>query len=94
MGGMGGMMGGMGGMGGGGGNPFSDGGGEESEDSEDKPLEERMEELVDLIKATVEPTEWDDEGGKNTIRAWKTNIIVRAPIEVHEIIGGRFVIND
>jgi len=90
-GGAGGIGGGGGGFGGGVGNPFSGSGGEEEED-EGKPLEERVEELVELIRATVEPDDWAENGGRNTIRAWKSNIIVRAPIEVHEIIGGPFVI--
>jgi len=82
-----------GGLGGGSGtqNPFSDEGGEEDED-EDEPLEDRMEKLVELIRATIEPDSWKETAnGENTIRAYKTHIIVRAPIEVHELIGGPFV---
>lgn len=74
-------------------NPFEGSGSEEDEGDEDKPLEERMAELVELIKAVVEPDSWEPEG-ENTIRAWKTNIIIRAPIEVHEIIGGPFILPD
>ncbi len=90
--------GGLGGGGfGGGGQVFSDGGDSEGEDEEGKSLEERMEDIVDLIRSTIEPDGWAEGaigGGRNTIRAWNRMIVVRAPIEVHELIGGPFVTGD
>lgn len=99
-GGMGGMSGGMGGgmMGGGmmGGsgsqNPFSGGDSEDEDDTEEKSLEERMDEIVVLIRETIEPESWVENGGRNSVRAYKRSIIVRAPIEIHELIGGPFVL--
>ncbi len=95
----GGIGGGGGGIGGGGGfgsqPPFSDSGDSEGEDEEGKSLEERMDDIVELIRNTVEPDDWAKTGGgKNTIRAWNRMIVVRAPIEVHELIGGPFVTGD
>ncbi len=77
--------------------PFSDSGDSEGEDEEGKSLEERMEDIVDLIRNTIEPEGWAEGeygGGKNTIRAWNRLLVVRAPIEVHELIGGPFVTDD
>jgi len=83
----------MGGMMGGGGNqsPFSGSeGGEEEEDEES--VEDRMESIVELIRETIDPDGWTENGGNNTIRAYKRQIVVRAPIEVHEQIGGPFLL--
>ena len=94
-GGMGGGGMGGGGMGGGGmgmQNPFSGGSEEQDDEGDSQSLEERMDAIVELIKNTIEPENWDENGGRNTIRAWNRMIIVRAPIEVHELIGGPFVL--
>ena len=66
--GMGGGMGGMGGMGGGMGgmgsqSPFSGGGDSEGEEEEQGSREERVDELLELIRNTIEPDSWRDSGG-------------------------------
>ena len=72
--------------------PFTDEGNDDDDAGQDDQA--RMQELVDLIRETVNPEDWVEAGGRNTIRYWKKMIIVRAPIEVHEKIGGPFVIHD
>lgn len=92
-GGMGGGFGGGMGMGSGSTSVFSDEGDEEEEE-EDVSVEERMEKIVELIRETIEPQDWTENGGLNTIRAYKSHVVVRAPIEVHEQIGGPFVLSE
>ncbi|HRX86813.1 MAG TPA: hypothetical protein P5572_17440, partial [Phycisphaerae bacterium] len=98
-GGAGGAGGGFGGGGFGGGamggqgnqNPFSGSGDSGDEEDEGKSVEERMDDLVELIRETIEPESWAENGGPNTIRAFRRQIIVRAPIEIQEQIGGPVV---
>lgn len=49
-------------------------------------------ELADQIRSTVAPGLWDRDGGPYsiTIDRWRWNLIVKAPISVHEQIGGPF----
>ena len=74
-------------------NPFDDEGNEE-DDEDGKTLEERMDEIVELIRNTIAPDDWRENGGRNSIRAFQKSIVVRAPIEVHEEIGGPFVLEE
>jgi hypothetical protein len=48
----------------------------------------KAKELVDLIRETVVPSIWVENGGKATIRFFSGNLIVTAPRSVHEAIGG------
>jgi hypothetical protein len=53
-------------------------------------VEERLQQLADMIKKTIEPDSWDDNGGRGTIRVFNCTLVVRNTIEVHEKIGGPF----
>lgn len=53
---------------------------------------ERMDQLVEQIRNVVGPENWAENGGRCTITIFQSNIIVRAPIEVHEILGGPFIL--
>lgn len=88
--------GGGGGPGGGsaGQNPFQGGGGGGGGGDEDtRPKSERLNELVELIKETIEPESWRDNGGEGTIRGLNSVIVVRATLDVHVKLGGSFVID-
>ena len=95
MGGVGGGVGGGGGYGGGGGGGQSGGlfGNNSNSQSRQqqqtgKTKQERAQELVDLIRSTITPDVWVENGGKAAIRYWSGNLIVTAPRSVHEAIGG------
>lgn len=72
-------------------NPFSGGGDEGEEEGEEKSLDDQMKAIVELIRTTIEPEQWKENGGQSTITYYERNIVVRAPIEIHELIGGPFV---
>ncbi|MFO0783176.1 MAG: hypothetical protein U0636_05785 [Phycisphaerales bacterium] len=99
-GGGGGGNGGGGGFGGGGGGGFGGGGGgngggggggnifgQPGEDPDRGKPEERAEQLMDLIKTTVEPEAWLDDSVAN-IRYYEGSLIVRAPDYIQRQIGG------
>jgi hypothetical protein len=69
------------GSGGGGG-----GGGRGSEQVKSKA--ERAEALVTLVRETVRPEIWKENGGTAAVRYYNGNLIVTAPRSVHEAIGG------
>jgi hypothetical protein len=71
-------------QGGGGQSPFQDQGGGEIEEP---PIEERAEEIIDLIQDLVEPDHWI-ENTRGSIRYFKGTVIVRAPDYVHRGIVG------
>jgi len=71
-------------QGGGGQSPFQDQGGGETEEV---PIEERAEEIVNLIQDLVEPDHWI-ENTRGSIRYFKGTVIVRAPDYVHRGIVG------
>ena len=77
--------------GGGGGGIFSESGGEgdrgEAEGNK-KTREEREEELVSLVRETIYPDVWRENGGTASIRIFRDNMVVTAPRNVHESIGG------
>jgi hypothetical protein len=54
------------------------------------PLPMRMEEFASVIRKTVAPGRWDDGNGDFSLEVWKSYIVVRAPVWVHEQIGGPF----
>lgn len=93
-GGAGGGVGGGGGYGGGGGGSGSGGlfGNSSSQQNRQqqtgKTKQERAQELVDLIRSTITPDVWQENGGKAAIRYWSGNLIVTAPRSVQEAIGG------
>jgi hypothetical protein len=77
------------GGGGGGGSsqsPFED---DEDDDTERLTLEERAQEIMDLVTSLVEPEQWVENGGEfATIRHWNGTLIVNAPDFVHRQING------
>jgi hypothetical protein len=77
------LFGGSGGGGGGGGN------GDRGESDENKKTrDERAQELLDLIRETIYPDIWRENGGPASIRMYRDNLVVTAPAKVHEAIGG------
>jgi uncharacterized membrane protein YgcG len=89
-GGQGGSSGGSGGKGGGGGggSPLFGGGGGQQKEEKIKSRDERAQELVDLIVNTVRPEIWKENGGTSSIRYFNGNLVISAPLSVHEMIGG------
>lgn len=85
-----------GGQGGGGGQSVfqggSSGGQEVTGDQAEQELEERLEELRDMLLVLIEPASWATAttGGQGTIQVFNRMLIVRNTIEVHEAIGGYF----
>jgi hypothetical protein len=78
------------GGGGGGGQGLFGGSGQGQGQEEDKgPTKaERAEELLSLIRDTIYPDVWRENGGTASIRMWRDNLVVTAPRNVHEAIGG------
>jgi hypothetical protein len=79
--------GGAGGGGGSGGGLFGNGD-SSKEEEKGKTKEERAEDLVTLIRDTISPDIWVENGGTASVRYFNGNIVVRAPKYVHEAIGG------
>jgi hypothetical protein len=80
----------QGSQGGGGGSQglFGQGGQGQEEDDAGPTKAERAEELLSLIRETIYPDVWRDNGGTASIRMWRDNLVVTAPRNVHEAIGG------
>lgn len=86
-----------GGGGGGGQSVFQGGSGGQEQtggDQEEQELEERLEELRDLIQETIAPETWDTAtgavAGTGRIRTYRRSLVVYNTIEVHEMISGTF----
>jgi hypothetical protein len=76
-------------------NPFQGGQGGGGQEEDNRTKRERIEDLIELIKETVEPDAWRENGGEATIRAFNdTTIVVRASLEVHEKLGGPVVLDE
>ncbi|GIW73916.1 MAG: hypothetical protein KatS3mg103_0438 [Phycisphaerales bacterium] len=71
-------------QGGGGQSPFQDTGNNEIEEP---PLDERVDEIINLIEELVEPDHWI-ENPRASIRYFKGTLIVRAPDYVHRALAG------
>ncbi|MEM1072051.1 MAG: hypothetical protein AAGB48_11105 [Planctomycetota bacterium] len=72
--------------GGGGQSPFDDSGGE---DDEERDLEERRNNVIDLIQSIVEPDQWQANGGDGgSIRIYQNALVVRAADYMHRQIDG------
>lgn len=73
--------------GGGGQSPFRN---DQQEDRlERRTLEERANEIVDLILELVEPEQWQEAGGRGgSLRHWRGSLIVNAPDYMHRQING------
>ncbi|MFH0983137.1 MAG: hypothetical protein V2A79_16580 [Planctomycetota bacterium] len=75
-------------------NPFQGGSGGGG-DEDNRSRKERVEELIEVVKETVEPESWRDAGGEGTIRAFNDNVlVVRANLEVHEKLGGPLMLEE
>lgn len=61
---------------------------DEDYDAGDGGFAERMQQLADVITATVEPETWDVNGGNGTIRIHRGLLVVRNSPFVHQLIGG------
>ncbi len=51
-------------------------------------IEQQGAALVSLIKSTIRPEVWKDNGGNSSIQFFRNSLIVTAPISVQEAIGG------
>ena len=74
--------------GGGSGGIFSQSGGQREEDDKGPTKEERANELLELIRDTIYPDIWRENGGTASIRMFRESMVVTAPRIVHEAIGG------
>lgn len=90
-----------GGGGGGGGNIgtstgkiFGNSDSEEEDDEEQDEVDKmRLDELIALIQASIEPDSWElTRAGPGTIVGFNRSVVVRNSIEVHEQLGGPFVL--
>ena len=80
----------QGGRGGGGGgqSPFNQDN-NDNEDEDRRTVEERANDIIDIIIGLVESEQWVDNGGEtSTIRLWNGTLIVNAPDFVHRQING------
>jgi hypothetical protein len=53
-----------------------------------KTKEQRADDLVQLIVATIQPEIWTANGGTASVRYFNGSLVVSAPRSVHEAIGG------
>ena len=63
--------------------------GGQQEEAQTRTRTGRGDDLVELIKTTLQPDIWRDNGGTASIRFFKDNLIVTAPRSVHDALGGR-----
>jgi hypothetical protein len=59
-----------------------------SDEDQGPTREERGEQLVEMVKETIRPEIWADNGGTATIRYFRGSLVVTAPRSVHEQLGG------
>ena len=86
-----------GGGGGGGGQSVFGGASSSSDEFEDneQEKEERMEELIDMIRAVIAPESWAETGsGLGELRFWSSSLVVYNTADVHEQIAGYFALMD
>ncbi len=69
------------------------GGGNDDNNENDEEDEERGEEIMEWIRATVEPNTWEENGGFGTMDVFNKNLVIRNTLKVHETIGGPFHID-
>ncbi|TWT46080.1 hypothetical protein RAS1_25270 [Phycisphaerae bacterium RAS1] len=74
-----------GGGGGGGGQLFQSG---QQNRQEDNAGGDELQRLIDLITQTIEPDTWTQGGGQGTIHAFRSTIVVRNTLIVHQQING------
>ncbi len=84
---IGGGTGGGAGGGAGGGNLFGGGGAGNETNNERTTKKERAQNIIDLIQSTIRPEVWEPNGGKARIRHLNGNLVITAPLSVHQQIG-------
>jgi hypothetical protein len=82
--------GGGGGLFGGGGGGGGNSGGSRGEAGEGTTKAERAEALVTMVRETIRPEIWRENGGSASIRYYNGHLVVTAPRSVHEALGGSF----
>jgi hypothetical protein len=76
-------------------NPFQGGTSGGGPDEDNRSRSERIKEMIEMIKETVEPTSWKDNGGEGTISSFNnTVLVVRATLDVHERLGGPLLLEE
>lgn len=76
------------------GTAFSTGGGTTTEDQPEAgagqagQVDPDLQTLMELIQQTIQPDSWTRNYGLGTISAWRTQIVVRNNIRVHQELGG------
>jgi len=63
-------------------------GGNQNREAPGRSKQERATDLMDLIRAVIQPDVWQENGGKASIRFYGGSLIITAPRAVHEAIGG------
>jgi general secretion pathway protein D len=69
---------------------FNGGGSNSNNATPTKTPTERANDLMELIRSTVQPDVWQENGGKASIHFFNGNLIITAPRSVLEAIGGPF----
>lgn len=72
-------------QGGGGQSPFQQ---NQQQDIDRRTLQERADDIIDIIESLVEPEQWLSGGGTASIRFFQGNLLVKAPDFVHRQLGG------
>ncbi len=65
------------------------GGGNDDNDDDDED-DERETEIMEWIRATVNPDSWLENGGLGTMDVFNRNLVIRNSLSVHELLGGPF----
>ena len=56
---------------------------------------DHLSEVIDLIQSSIEPNIWEVNGGRATIRVFLgRSLVVRAPLSVHEKLGGPLILDE
>ncbi|MEM6561575.1 MAG: hypothetical protein AAF656_08225 [Planctomycetota bacterium] len=74
--------------GGGGGGGFAGAGGDFGDNGDQMSPEDMAELIIDIIRETVRPDVWQENGGFASIRYFDGTLIITAPPDVHVLIGG------
>lgn len=61
-----------------------------SNDNETDESDERSAEIIELIRAAVEPNSWEGNGGLGSVSIFNRQLIIRNTINVHILLAGSF----
>ena len=70
------------------------GGGGDDDDDEDEDDGERADEVMEWIRAVVEPESWQENAGLGTMKVINNQLTVRNTLTVHELLGGPFHLDE